>query len=607
MKRVIILVMALLLLCGCAASGGEEVNISESQPEVHQLKEQGQPWDREGALVEIPLSIPGALMYANVLEFDGDLLFWSMDDHLENQVFLELCLVSLTDGSVIASRDLRVGGYTVPQPMGDALYICDNYGGAVLQLDRNLQDVNSWALEANEDRWYYCGDGRIYQSVQSTYLHGYDLFTGQMTPVLEGDPQVFFSVTEGDMLPLEYYNAATGTPTFAVLDLTSGEILQPEKAEHYGTMSALDGAWLSSRMNTPYTYRFCNGTDVPVSFCVEGHYAELVQDGLLLSSEDSQYLYLYDLNGNPVASCRVSETGNCMATELIRNEEQGGYYLVLYTYDSSIRLLFWDISRGADQQNLDFEPIPEPSAAEAALLQRCEQIGVEYGVTVRIGENCDTDFYDFTASHATDWVLVGEALDDLEDALEDYPAGFFRQLQKKSPQGLQIQLIRDLTALADTQFTEDYTAFVEDHWDCSLMVVDIETADTSTYYHEISHVIDSFVQWDSWEREDAIFSETDWIAMNPAWFAGYTYDYSMQAELTKYGAFVDGYSTISPTEDRARIMEYAMADYGQWIFEDAPILRKKMEYYSLCIRDAFDTTGWPLVVRWEQYLDIGIG
>lgn len=607
MKRFILLIMMLLLLCGCAASGSGEGEKSPTQPEVHLLKEQGLPWDQEGTLVEIPLNVPGGLTYANVLPFDGDLLLWNVDDHLQDRVNMELCLVSLTDGSTIASRKIQLGGYTVPQPLKDELYICDNYGGKVLQLDRNLQDIQQWTVEENDDRWYYCADGRILQSVDAVSLHAYDLATGQVTPVLEGDPQISFSVPEGDYLPLEYYDANTGTATFAVLDLCTGEIIQPEKAEHYGNVSALGEAWLSSRRNAVYTYRFCNGIDAPVTFYTEGYYAELVEGGLLLSSEDSQYLHLYDLNGNPVSSCRISETGNCMTGELIWNEEQGGYYLVLYTYDSNIRLLFWDISCHSNQQELTFEPIPEPSAEEAALLQRCEKIGNEYGVTVLIGENCDTDFFDFTASHAIDWLEVEDALYELEDALEDYPGGLFRQLQKKAPQGLQIQLVRDLKALENTQFTEECTAFVEDHWDCSLMVVDIETADTTTYYHEISHVIDGFVQWDSWEREEALFDENDWIALNPAWFDGYTYDYSVQTGLEKDGAFVDAYSTISPTEDRARIMEYAMADYGNWIFEDAPILRKKLEYYSKCIRDAFDTTGWPLVTRWEQYLDIGIG
>ena len=605
MKRFLLLVLTILLLCGCGAAGTEELPTDAAETSF--LNEQGTPWDREGKLVEISLSIPGRLKYANYLEFDEELLLWSIDDHLEDQTILELCLVSLDDGSVLASREISVGGYTVPQPLGKSLYICDNYGGKVLQLDRNLDDVQQWALEANDYSWYYCGDGRIYQNVEYNYLHGYDLTSGSLMPVLEGDPPVYFSAPIGDFLPFEYYDATTGTPTYAVVDLLTGSILQPEKAEHYGTMSVLGGAWLSNRMNAPYTYRFCNGIDSPVSFSCEGYYAQLLEDGLLLTSEDSQYLHLYDLHGNSISSCCVTETSSSTVGELIRSEEQGGYYLIVYSYDSNARLLFWDISGECDLPALTFDPIPEPSAEEAALLQRCERIGLEYGITVRIGENCDTDFFDFTASYATDWAAVGEALDELENALEEYPEGFFRQLYRKAPQGLQIQLIRDLNAYADNQFTEEYAAFVEEHWDCSLMVVDIETADESTYYHEISHVIDSYIQWDSWEREDAIFAEADWEALNPPWFIGYTNDYSLQAEQIGYGAFVDSYSTISPTEDRARVMEYAMSDYGVWTFDDAPILQQKLEYYCKCIRDAFDTTGWPLVARWEQYLDIGIG
>ena len=77
--------------------------------------------------------------------------------------------------------------------------------------------------------------------------------------------------------------------------------------------------------------------------------------------------------------------------------------------------------------------------------------------------------------------------------------------------------------------------------------------------------------------------------------------------MKEYRYFVDSYSTINPTEDRARVMEYSMSDYGAWTFEDAAGLAQKLDFYCRCIRQAFDTTGWPEVVRWEQYLDRGIG
>ena len=67
--------------------------------------------------------------------------------------------------------------------------------------------------------------------------------------------------------------------------------------------------------------------------------------------------------------------------------------------------------------------------------------------------------------------------------------------------------------------------------------------------------------------------------------------------------FIDTYSRTFPTEDRARVMEYAMIGWD-WMFSEdgsAP-LREKLRYYADCIRDCFDTAGWPAVTRWEQPL-----
>ena len=46
----------------------------------------------------------------------------------------------------------------------------------------------------------------------------------------------------------------------------------------------------------------------------------------------------------------------------------------------------------------------------------------------------------------------------------------------------------------------------------------------------------------------------------------------------------------APTEDRAALMEAAMN--GNPIFTDNEKLREKLDYYSRCIRDSFDTAGW---------------
>ena len=45
-----------------------------------------------------------------------------------------------------------------------------------------------------------------------------------------------------------------------------------------------------------------------------------------------------------------------------------------------------------------------------------------------------------------------------------------------------------------------------------------------------------------------------------------------------------------------------MVNWGDYYFESGTVLTKKLDYYSRCIRDAFDTEGWPAVTIWEQYL-----
>jgi hypothetical protein len=55
-----------------------------------------------------------------------------------------------------------------------------------------------------------------------------------------------------------------------------------------------------------------------------------------------------------------------------------------------------------------------------------------------------------------------------------------------------------------------------------------------------------------------------------------------------------------PTEDRATLM--AMAMYEPAGFDGNPGMIEKMRYYAECIRDCFDTTGWPETTIWESVL-----
>ena len=50
------------------------------------------------------------------------------------------------------------------------------------------------------------------------------------------------------------------------------------------------------------------------------------------------------------------------------------------------------------------------------------------------------------------------------------------------------------------------------------------------------------------------------------------------------------------TMEKAMMLERA-------VFDANPGLMSKLRYYCACIRDSFDTTGWPEKAPWEMLLD----
>ena len=58
---------------------------------------------------------------------------------------------------------------------------------------------------------------------------------------------------------------------------------------------------------------------------------------------------------------------------------------------------------------------------------------------------------------------------------------------------------------------------------------------------------------------------------------------------------------VFPTEDRAELMAEAMIGIS-WPFEPGTGCRAKLQFYSDCIRDCFNTDGWPETTHWEQAL-----
>ena len=606
MKRLILTLLILLMLVGCTAQPLETTDptVPSTEPAAPWVEELGMNWDAEGILKEMPLTIPDGLHYSAAMEFDGDLLLWSLDTHRKEHKVLELVVVELDDGTVTAQGEVEAVGYVTPECLGNTLYVCDGAGGVITALNKNLAEVGRWETEPTEEPIYVGADGIIYCDTMTGSFVRDDLNAGQWAPLLEGDPAVDWASQNGETLTIRYYRPDNGQPAWCILDLVTGEYEVAQVDSRIDSVSRMGNTWLHEIYGESYIYYLYgdDGSEHRIN-PKDGTLRLLDGDYMLGTSMDCKVVSLYAMDGSLISCAQLSEEEiGYFGGSLIWNEANGGYFFVFHSFDDTSRLLFWDTSKSMGGEDLILEPVPEPDEAQVWLEARATELGEQYGLIILVGEQCDTEFDSFTATLATDYDQVNGALNVLERALEMYPASMIRQLRYGEVKNIQIHLIQDLMADGEGRTGDGYNAFAQTLWDRSIIVMDIADSSEQTYYHEFSHLIDRYLEWHAESHPDALYSESAWESMNPSWFDGYTYDYAWERELWDGESFIDGYSTVKPTEDRARVMEHAMVDTSNYNFTKGTILYEKLDWYCRCIRDAFDTTSWPDELLWERFL-----
>ena len=606
MKRFWMLLLCLFLLTGCASdpqtpsSPETEPSFSQEQPGVP-LLDQGKAAGESGNLLYIPNPHVESMACPEIRLFGNGLLLY---EHTVNGM-LQLKRISLEDGTLLAEASYPMDASASVQVGNGLIGLCDS-SGQVLILNESLEQETTYSVPLEGEYWYLNQELETLYAFLDEGLLSYDLEAGQahwllddaafVQPFRIGSGYVLFSYTDRNDQKAcnRCLNLSTASmETVPVEGFISSGIRRGEQ-------------WLLRRDIASGTYILVDQENAVTFTCPEG-LVELLSGKRQLLITDGSYreLSLYDLEGNFLSRCTLSETEHAsVGTDLVWSGYWQGYFF-RDTYENTAHLMFWDIDTAQEGENLpvtslDAVQAPE-SVVEKELYQQAADLSRRFGVDIRIAEQCALDYSHYQADVLLDPYQIRYALNVLELAFSSYPEGFLNQLPFDTMEQIRIELVDNLRGKEgmDTH-PIDIGGFAQENFDHYLIVFNSLSLDTQTVYHELSHVIDKHLEWDASLRPQALFSEEAWLALQPEGFR-YAGSYTdMPDSIRAYedsGYFISSYAMTFPTEDRATLMSVIMSD--KTVLEENPGMAEKMRYYAACIRDCFDTEGWPESTLWE--------
>lgn len=627
MKKCIIIFASMLLvfslLAGCGVGSSvpvqPELPIEETQP----LQPEPPQTESQPTQSQLPL-----LEQGTVLEESSNLLYIP-NPALESMITPELRLlghglllsectggelvlkhISLDDGTLLAETSIPADFDTKLSIGEGEIGLCDRASGQITVLDENLCLLRTYEISSEGDDWFLnTALDTLYIFYADRGLLARNLVTGEERWLEDNGFQVTPIGSNGSYVIFTFTDRADQRTYTRCLNLSTAML------ETLPVDGAVDSCvrqretWLIQRSgDSSYTL---TDYDTAASFVWSDSPVQLLtpKQHLLVTDAFCRTLTLYESDGSFRSQCVLPQSSSAMVgSDFIWSGYWEGYFFTDFV-DTSCRLMFWDVnadSAGEALQMLPAEEIqPSQQLVEASLYERAAELSQRFGVDIRIAEQCSTDYSHYETYALTDSEFLRSALDIVEESLSMYPEGFFRQLTYGSIETIRIELVGALMLKSDiSTHTNDAGAFAQNRGSYYLIALDGFMVREATLYHEISHIIDARLKWDALIREDALFSEETWLSLQPEGFQ-YAMSYIELPESVRIYAdpdyFITDYALTFPTEDRATLMESAMQQFT-WTFEAGSGTAAKLQYYADCIRDCFDTEGWPEQTSWEQVL-----
>lgn len=623
MKRRLLIFLALaLLLCGCTGNTPDTTTVPTGDNQRVETTAAPEPvsglYDPDAAVT----ALTGGALAAYPLEdgFEGIIpveagLLLVQNDYFGDTI---LHLFSRETGEITARKDLNTAvawDTGVLTASGERVFYFDKEDRSLVTLDGTLAETSRVVLpEDMEDTPLLSRDGTTVYYHTGRQIRALDIQTGISRLLRDHD---------GELLGLEgLYREDTVLKIYTddPEELIRTQYLSTENGEtlHYGDDTVFLAAdeenfWaeLGSGYATELLYGRIGGEvrllDLPGTQLWSAWLPGLGGMVHCVSGDGTWTMNYYDL-GSGKRTSGLTLPDSCSARSLTE-DSQGNIWLLYTDEDSGSQTLCrWDLSRSAlgDDQVYTGRRFTAESPDTQGLADcqaEAERIGETYGVEILLWQDAmETvpEDYSFRAEYRVDAIL--RSLKTLEEAMARFPADFFPTAAENSDSGV----IRVSLVSAIQGSRERGTLSVNDgiqFWVGNDPYIALQTGETveMSFYHQMYHVIETRVL-----GKTVIYD--DWEKLNPKGF-DYDYDYYVNQERkdTKYlegenRAFVDLYSMSYPKEDRARIMEYAMTEGNEGVFESL-WMQHKLQRLCRGIRKAFGLSKYAEVLPWEVYLE----
>ena len=584
MKRILLLLLISLLLCGCqnqAAAPTQDTApppASEQEDPMVGLYDPNDKTEKQtnGAVKAYPL---GDGEYAGLLSVGQQILVVSADGNAT--------ILSGDAGHIIVTAAVDLSADYAPMQLctdGSTIAYYDKQHNQAVMLDTKLQELSrislpegisgNPAIVLQQQEIFYCLDNEIralnIQTGISRLVRSHLGISQELIGHYFNGIILACRVTdEHGQEKTQYLYSQTGQVIHT--DLTMGYLITLNQ-DYFAVRT--DGTTQQVLFGT------ADGETMCLNIQPENVISALSLGGAVQYLENGSNLQLdfYDFaSGNRSAHVTIE---NAQPLKAVCSDN---HYLWLLCGKTLYR---WDPSRSLTEDETDYTDnlyTAENPDTEGLTrcVQRSDRIAARHNLSIRIWQAATDHDYSVVPEYQVS--VINAALDRLEAVLEQLPEGFMSTTGK-----VQVNLVRQLNGDQPAVQFRDGADLV--------MVIPCQNIE-QYFLWGLGFAVDTRVLGNSREYDF-------WDELNPTGFA-YTYDYATNAlradaEEFLYG-FVDEVAMSFPTEDRARVFAAAVLPGNEQVFSQ-PILQNKLTILCEAIREAYGLDSSPEVLPWEQYL-----